>query len=272
MEIPITPPKLAMSELDLDDLRYARSLLENPGLAARLANFLGSPIERGFQMLPKDWSVTIHNRVRSALMTALEVAMSTMDKQRRQRASEFMHKVLVGASGGIGGVFGFPALAVELPLSTTIMLRSIADIARSEGHNLSVVQTKLSCLEVFALGGRTKEDDAAESAYWAARAALSSALSEAAAYITQKGVAERSAPAVLRFITAISSRFGVVVSEEVAAKAVPIVGAAGGAMINVLFIDHFQDMARGHFIVKRLELEYGIAAVQDAYGRVADSR
>jgi hypothetical protein len=69
-------------------------------------------------------------------------------------------------------------------------------------------------------------------------------------------------------VTAVASRFGVVVSEQTAAKAVPVVGAAGGAVINVLFMNHFQDMARGHFIVKRLERTYGMDLVRAAYERI----
>ena len=133
------------------------------------------------------------------------------------------------------------------------MLRSIADIARTEGHSLEDIDTKLNCLEVFALGGRSKSDDASESSYWAVRTALSRAVSEAASYFAEKGILEKSAPAVARLVATIASRFGVVVSEQVAAKAVPILGAAGGSLVNVLFMDHFQSMARGHFIVKRLE-------------------
>jgi hypothetical protein len=112
-------------------------------------------------------------------------------------------------------------------------------------------------------------DDAAESSYWAVRAALARAISEAAAYMAEKGVLEKSAPAIMRLITAISSRFGIVVSEQVAAKAVPIVGAAGGTIVNVLFMNHFQDMARGHFIVKRLEAKYGLDLVKASYESIA---
>jgi hypothetical protein len=63
----------------------------------------------------------------------------------------------------------------------------------------------------------------------------------------------------------LASRFGVVVSESVAAKAIPVVGAVGGATINYLFMDHFQKMAKGHFIVKRLEGKYGQEAVRENY-------
>ena len=46
-------------------------------------------------------------------------------------------------------------LPIELPVSTIIMLRSIADIARSEGEDLSDPESALSCVQVFALGGRS---------------------------------------------------------------------------------------------------------------------
>jgi len=51
--------------------------------------------------------------------------------------------------------------------------------------------------------------------------------------------------------------FSIQVSEKAAAQAVPAIGAAGGAIINPLFIDQFQDMTYGHFIIRRLERKYG---------------
>jgi len=267
--MPEAQPNAAFGERDLRDLTRAKILLENPGLTARLANLLGQPLEKGFAMLPKEWSDKVQHAVRIALLQALEIAVVTIKGTKRRRSSEIIHKVMVGASGGIGGAFGLLALPIELPVSTTIMLRSIAEIARDEGHQLESIQTKLSCLEVFALGGRNKNDDAAESSYWAVRAALSKAVSDAAAYFAEKGLMERSAPAIVRLISSIASRFGVVVSEQLAAKAIPVIGAAGGSMINLLFLDHFQDMARGHFIVKRLEAKHGVPAVRDTYNSIA---
>ena len=37
------------------------------------------------------------------------------------------------------------------------------------------------------------------------------------------------------------------------------------ALINLLFTDHFQDMSRGHFTVRRLEREFGADEVRTAY-------
>jgi hypothetical protein len=261
MEKPV--PYTPLSAAELEELRYARSLLENPGFAARVGNLLGAPIERGFKMLPAGWNQALEKTVRVALDRALDAALLTMGGPQK-KSSEFFHKMLVGASGTFGGALGFATMAIELPISTTIMLRSIADIARSEGHDLKEVDVRLNCLEVFALGSDSPRDDAAKSAYWTVRAALSSTIREAAAHLAGRG-ASRSAPAVVKLVSAVASRFGVVVSEQAAAKAVPVVGAAAGAVVNVLFMDHFQNMARGHFIVRRLEKKYGQGAVESAY-------
>lgn len=258
-----------LSDFEIDELVRAKRLLENPGLTARLANALGGPIEKGFALLPQGWADVAQRAVRLALVRALEVALATIPKERNRKAADLLHKVVVGASGGVAGAFGLMALPVELPVSTTMILRSIAEIAQEEGHDLSDVNVRLYCLEVFALGGRTEKDDAAEGMYWAVRAALGKAVSDAASYIAERGVLDKSAPAVVRLVAAIASRFGVVVSQQLAAKAVPVVGAAGGTIVNVLFMNHFQDMARGHFIVKRLEAKHGVEVIREIYNTIA---
>jgi hypothetical protein len=160
------------------------------------------------------------------------------------------------------------ALPIELPITTTIIMRSIADIARSEGEDLSNLQSRFACLEVFAMGGTSDEDDAAESGYFAVRAALARAVSEAAKYVAEKTVIEDGAPVIVRLLAQIAARFNSVVGEKVVAQGVPVVGALGGVTINVLFIDHFQDMARGHFIVRRLERTYGKDEVEGKYKQI----
>ena len=255
---------MAFSTNDLADLRYARSLLENVSLAGRISNVVGTPIERLFKALPRGASDAIGAATNTALQAGLRFAISTMGDRNRSSV-EWIHKSMVVVTGAAGGAFGLPALAIELPLSTVVMLRSIADVARSEGESIRTPEAKLECLEVFALGGRKRGDDAAESGYFAVRAALAKALAEAAEYIAERGLAREGAPAVIRFITQVAVRFGVPVSEKVMAQSVPVVGAAGGAVINLLFMDHFQDIARGHFIVRRLERKCGPDAVKVAY-------
>ena len=260
---------MTMKAEDYQRLLYARDLLENPGLAARLTNVVGMPFEKAFAYLPEKWSEVIQGITQKSLTKALDVAVKTMNGGRRKNSSDTLHKFLVAASGGIGGAFGLPALALELPATTVIMFRSIADIARSEGENLEALETKLACLTVFALGGSSDRDNSAESGYYAVKILLAQEVSEAAKYILRRGVAEEGAPALVRLLATIASRFGVTVSQKAAASAVPIVGAAGGALINSIFMDHFQNMARGHFIVRSLDRQYGADEVRRLYHRIS---
>jgi hypothetical protein len=85
----------------------------------------------------------------------------------------------------------------------------------------------------------------------------------------ERGAVDASAPVVSNLVTEIVSRFGLVVSDKVAAGAVPIIGAAFGATINVIFMDHFQKIAKGHFIVRRLERTYGRASIRLHYSSIA---
>jgi hypothetical protein len=256
---------MEFSEQDLDDLKYAKSLLENPGLAAKITSAIGAPVEKGFDLLPKGWHKMVEKSVRKALEVSVHSAILTLNSKQKQDSANRFHKVMAAGIGAAGGFWGLPALTIELPLSTTVMLRSIADIARSEGHNLESPEVKISCLEVFAFGGPDKRDDGAETGYFAVRTALAKAVNEAAKYVATKGLAESSAPALVRFMTQVASRFGVQVTEKIAAQSIPLLGAAGGAVVNTLFIDHFQVMARGHFIVLRLEAKYGAEAVRAQY-------
>ena len=256
---------MPFSSADLDDLRRARRLLESPGLAAKLTNLLGEPIERGFALLPASWSAVVTTATRNALQTALHVAVGTLRDRGPKPAANRLHKLAVVATGAGGGAFGLAALPIELPVSTTVMLRSIADVARSEGERIRTIDAQLACLEVFALGGRAASDDSAETGYFAVRVALARAVSEAAEFIAERGLAQEGAPAIVRLIGQIASRFGVDVSEKAAAQAIPVIGAAAGAVVNLLFVDHFQAMARGHFIIRRLEREHGAAVIRAAY-------
>ncbi len=255
----------AVDEIDKQDLARAKQLLENPGLAARITNMIGSPIERGLEMLPKNWHQGISKLTETALLKATETAAFTMRDSPGQAASNSLHKLSVAASGGLGGLFGLSAIGIELPLSTSIILRSIADIARSEGESISSIDTKMACLEVFALGGRGAGDDAAEAGYFAVRTALAKSVSDATAYILKSGVSESASPVLIKLVARVANSFGVQVTQKAAAQAIPAIGAAGGALINTIFIDHYQCVARGHFIVRRLERKYGKELIQNLY-------
>jgi hypothetical protein len=254
-----------MSQEDVEVLRRAKDTLENPGLAAKITNLIGLPLEMAMKHLPNRWRAVISRATESSLMIALDAALATIEVQQAPPKRNGLHRLIVAGTGAVGGAFGVAALPMELPVSTVVMLRSIADIARSEGERLHSLDTKLACIEVFALGGRSDSDDASESGYFAIRAALAAAVADAARHFTVRGGARQSAPAVVRLIAQIANRFGATVTQKAVAQAVPVIGAAGGATINILFMNHFQDMGWGHFTVRRLERKYGSELVRCTY-------
>lgn len=254
-----------MRQDDLRQLYYAKNILENQGLASRIAAAVGMPIEGVFNRLPEKWSERIQIITRKSLKHALDAALLTMNRGEIKSANNRTHKLAAAVSGGLGGALGMAALAIELPVTTVIMFRSIADIARSEGEDIGAIGAELACLEVFALGGKAQSDNSVETGYFAVRALLAYEISEAAKYLAGRGLAEKSVPALARFVSAIASRFSPVVAQKVAASCVPIIGALGGALINTIFMNHCQDMARGHFIIRRLERIYGQEEVKKQY-------
>lgn len=258
-----------MELTDLRALADARVLLERPSLAARLSDFVGSPLDKGMARLPSGWRARIATVTHDALGRAMDTAAKTLD-EAPQAASPRLHKALGTLSGGVGGAFGLAGLTLEIPVSTVLIMRSILDIARAEGEVLADPVTRLAALEVFALGGRADSDDAAESGYYAMRAALAGAVSEAARHLAQKGLTQEGAPALLRLVTMVAARYKVQLTQKAAGMLVPGIGAAAGASINLMFMSHFQDVSRGHFTIRRLERRYGADAVRAAYH--ADAR
>ena len=132
--------RMSLSKDELEELRRAKEILENPGIAAKLTALAGSPVEKGIKMLPARLQSTVHAATEAALQRALEVAVKSLGEPRAAEPRNRLHQIAAALSG-----------------------------------------------------------------------------------------------------------------------------AAGGALINTVFIGHYQDMARGHFVVRRLERAHGTEAVREAY-------
>ncbi|WP_315861425.1 EcsC family protein [Stieleria tagensis] len=256
----------------LAELKEAKQTLEHHGLADRLTELVGAPITASIKLLPGVAETAIHTAIDKSLQAALSVALRTIGEQTEDGQPKLLtHKFLAGLSGAAGGAFGMATVALELPVSTVLILRSIADIARSQGEDLTDVKTRLACLEVFAIDGGSDQseiDDDTEIGYFAVRAALSKQVADASKYVLKHGVSDTAGPPLVKLLGMISKRFGVVVSEKVGAQAIPVIGALGGALINSYFIDHYQDLARAHFTVRRLEREYTQGVIKAAYQQI----
>lgn len=254
-----------------EQIQWAKGILEHHGIADRLTEMIGTPITASLKMLPDIAEDTVYRAIDKSLRIALDVALKTLgtDTAHTDQPKLLTHKLLAGLSGAAGGALGGATVAAELPVSTVLILRSVADIARSEGEDLSQVESRLACLEVFALDstrdGNGDGDVDTEIGYFAVRAAMAKQIQEATQFVIKNGVADTAAPPLVKLVSQIGKRFGLVVSEKFAAQAIPIIGAMGGALINSYFIDHYQDIARAHFTIRRLEREHGKAAIEAAY-------
>ena len=270
-------PDLALTQQERDELARAVGLLESPSLTIQLANIVGTPIEWGVARLPRAVRDKVQGLVRTALSKAVSAALLGFKDEPARKASPRLHALATAASGAVGGFFGTATLAIELPVTTTLMMRAIADVARGEGFSLSDPFVQAACVDVFALGGKAPGDDAADSGYYASRGALSEVIKHTARELTgmaaqragqqiaQSGSSLQAGVWLARLIDAVASRFGVVVTEKLAAQIMPVVGAASGAAINTLFTRAYQSVAQGHFIVKRLEARHGEAVVRQEY-------
>jgi hypothetical protein len=239
----------------LAELHAAAAVLERPSLAVRLAGMVGQSVEALKRALPGPVQRAVDGAVRRALEAALKAALST----EPAREQSWLHRGLIAASGIAGGALGLPGTVVELPVSTTLLLRQIAGIAAEQGEDLTQTENQLECLKVFALGGDSPADDDTDAGYFAVRLALAETL---------KGAVGRNLLGLLPgFLGAVAARFGAPVAVKLSAQAVPLVGAAAGAAVNLAFLEHFRSIATAHFTVRRLERRYGAALVSAGWPR-----
>jgi hypothetical protein len=245
----------ALTEIDERALQRAYVCLERPSLAVRITSLLGLPIEQGVRLLPPYWEASLKRVLRGGVERMLDAARRTT--RLAAPAGRSGHVALGAVTGAVGGLFGPPALLLELPISTAIMLHGIAAIAREQGEDLTSSAVRAECVSVFALGARVADDDAAETGYYGLRASLALRLSPF------------DSAASIGFVRAVASRLGVVVSDKAAAVLVPVLGAACASLVNVMFVRHFHDVAWGHFTIRRLERTYGRDVVEGAYRAIA---
>ncbi|MSP92457.1 MAG: EcsC family protein [Myxococcales bacterium] len=297
-----------LSAADRALVAEAARILENPSFLLRASDLLGKPAESLMKRLPAPAQRSLSKAVQGSLDRALHMAIASLDVPtpglapvtvagsavdasdavaRTYRHGQW-HTAASAAVGFAGGFFGLAGLSVELPLTTAVMLRSIAAIARELGEDLTDPAVRLECLSVLALGSKLAApidaafvDDAGQpidagahgdSAYWTARVGMALAVRSAARYVAgrstadmARAMAEGSAPLLVKLVTLIAARFQVVVSEKTVAQALPVIGAASGAALNAAFSDHFNRVARLHFGLRRLERSHGTAAVRTEY-------
>ena len=271
-----------ISPNDLEALKQAKSNMENIGWAMRNVNKIGDTVETGITFVPEKVLVKLQSMTQTALLKVIKANLLTIQKNKTfKKPSKRTYKGIVTGSGALSGFFGATTgfgtaiFASELTLTTKFIMRTIMDIARSEGEDIYTLEGQMACLEVFALGGESKDDDGLETSYYTTRIAINSALSNVSAAGVKvgletliKGASTLGSGALSNVASKIATRLSLLISEKFLAQALPIVGAIGGGGLNYVFVDHFQKMATAHFTIKRLERYYGEDEVKLAYDKI----
>lgn len=258
---------------DLADLERAKALLEKDSAAVKLAAVFGEFAERIVQCFPRSYRRYIEDACLVGLEKSWDFSATTMSAPGFPSDPEDRHRQYAILSGAIGGV-GITTLFAELPVTTVIMMRAIADIAKSEGEDFRQFETRIACLQVFALGGGGNSVEPVDETirytteYYASRNLLEQPLNESTRYIAKKGAAGMGAPFAVQIVAKIVARYQTWLAARTAAAAVPLAGAAMGAGINIVYLNYLQEKARGHFIVRRLERKYGADIVEQEYAAV----
>lgn len=213
--------------------RYARA----GGLVLQVLNGIGGRAEGALDRLPS----SVRGQLGSATEKALQVAMRAAHGSRGYVADQpgWLTAALTTAMGAVGGMGGLPSALAELPITTTVLLRAIQDVAAENGFDPSEENVQFDCLQVFSAAGPLEADDGADLAFVAARVTLTG--------VTVQALIARVAP-----------RLAVVLGQKLAAQAVPVLGAVAGAATNYAYTTYYQEIAQVHFGLRRLSVDSGV--------------
>jgi len=261
-----------LSDSDRAELWDAATRLVNArglavSLTARLSRDVAGVSGRvgaaGHRVFGSSWN-RVQARVQAtaerALWRAHDLATIGVGRPGARDPSIRLHRLSASFSGALSGFAGLPGLLLDIPVTTGLMLRSIAEIARDHGEDIGSPDGKRACLEVLAQtdvtpGDPAHDEDEAEIGYWSARAGLS--------HLT-----------IAMLIRTAAARLGVTLSEKLLAQSVPVAGAVAGAGLNWAFMRYYQERARVHFTIRAVERRTGDPdGVRACFGRlVAQAR
>jgi hypothetical protein len=168
------------------------------------------------------------------------------------RAGRRMHRAVATLSGAAGGAAGLGSAVLELPGTVALIFGAMQKAAAEHGYDPASEEVRKICLDILGSGGPGAWDDGVNASFVGARLSL-------------------SGTALHAIVARVAPRFGVVLGQKLASQMVPVLGAAAGAGVNYVFMDHYQQMAQVRFGLKRLAETHGEAAVVGAF-RVAMAR
>ena len=230
--ITLSPP-----DLDAEIAAVARRYRAAAGPGIQVLNVLGGQAENLLDRLPS----TVRNRLGEATERALVVALDAAQSSRKAVPDQagWLNTAVATAMGAAGGFGGLPSAMVELPVTTTVLLRSIQGVAAENGFDPDHENVRFDCLRVFGSAGPLSHDDGADLGFLSVRLALTGG-------------------AMQKMIATVAPRLGAALGQKLAAQTVPVLGAVAGAATNYAFTNYYQQMAHVHFALRRLAIDADI--------------
>ncbi len=258
-----------LAESDIRFVREAAAYLESPPPLLRLTESLSQKAGGLLRGIP----LSVRMMSRRALLSVGEQAMAGVPRARASgtEPGPRAHVAASLLSGGAGGPFGWSGLLLELPLSTAILLRSIADIAAATGADLRDRNVRRECLAVFGYGAAEEGAEPAPSPYVTLRMGLTALLNEGGRELAGGRLPRvwqelaSGAPALTSAAEKLGARYNLESAGRILAKFIPYAGALAAAWVNAAFAAHFNRVARYHFGLRRLEQEHGSDEVRRVY-------
>ena len=235
------PASLTDVDLEVSGLavRYRRA----NGPVMTLMNRLGGSLEGQLALLPKGLRKQLEAVTVSALSRAMDVAAYA------GRAPDFGPRgpmAVAIASGAAGGVGGLATSLAELPVTITIILHSIRQVAVAHGFDPDTPAIRAECLAVFGAGSPIGGDDGVNTSFLGARLAV-------------------TGPAVQALIAKIAPRLAAALGPKLVAQSVPLLGALAGAGLNAAYISYYREIAEIRFGLLRLAERHGVDTVMVAF-------
>ncbi|MCY4153330.1 MAG: EcsC family protein [Aestuariivita sp.] len=219
-------------EAEMADIARQYKSAMGPGI--QLLNLIGGQAEDLIDRLP----ISVRKQLNEVTEKALIVALNTATKSRRAvpDQSQWLNSAVATALGAAGGFGGLPSALLELPVTTTILLRAIQGVAVEHGFDIELESVRFDCLRIMGAAGPFASDDGAEFGFLSARFTL-------------------SGNAIQRVISLVAPRLATALGQKLAAQAIPVLGAVAGAATNYTYTNYYQRMAEVHFRLRRLAIE-----------------
>ncbi len=225
----------------------ARRWRRAQGPVIALLNRLGGSVEEVMAALPAPVQARATAVVAAALERGLALAVAGRHAPDLGPRAAPAAAALAGALGGAGGL---PTALAELPVTVTLILSAIARAAEAEGFDPADPAVRAEILRTLADGGPLDRDDGVDTAFLGARLALSGA-------------------AVQKLLATVAPALAGVLARALAAKAVPVLGAAAGAAVNAAYLGYYRESARVRFALLRLASRHGAARIAADFAEAA---